>query len=255
MDGLENSLWLGSGASSARRFEPARRRRCNARKGWCPALLLGLALGSGCAAAPPAPPTSPAALERQRVEVAHAFVERGRALGAQGDWLRAEQYFQAALAGGAPAAEVVPELVEACIRSERYRAAAQYARDALKSRPEDQRLRFLLATLLVGLGDFGGATRELELLVARGSDRALVHYTLGVLYRDQIRNVERADQEFRHYLRLAPGGVHAQEARGALLTSVVEAKEGQHDPTTYLRTDPVRVLDAGGEVPERPSGE
>lgn len=184
-------------------------------------VCVGLLLGAlGCASATPPDPVSPATVQRQRAEMARSLLETGRELAAQGDSLRAEQYLRAALAGGAPAEEVVPVLISVCIASQRYRAAIADARDHLQLHPSATRLRFVLASLLAGLGDFPAAVDELTQLVSHQPNHALGHYALGVLYRDRLRHAERADQEFRAYLQLAPGGSHAEEARASLLQHV-----------------------------------
>ncbi|HTV25974.1 MAG TPA: tetratricopeptide repeat protein [Polyangiaceae bacterium] len=182
---------------------------------------LGLLLTAlGCASATPPEPASPATLQHERAEMARSLLETGRALAAQGDALRAEQYLRAALAGGAPADDVMPALVSVCIASQRYRAAISDARDYLQLHPNATRLRFVLASLLAGLGDFPAAVDELTQLVTQQPNHVLGHYALGVLYRDRLRHAERADHEFRAYLQLAPSGSHAEEARASLLQHV-----------------------------------
>jgi tetratricopeptide (TPR) repeat protein len=152
--------------------------------------------------------------------MARSLLDTGRALAAQGDSLRAEQYLRAALTGGAPADEVVPLLISVCVASQRYRAAVADARSYLQLHPGASRLRFVLASLLAGLGDYPAAVDELTALVSREPSHVLGHYALGVLYRDRLRHAERADQEFRVYLALAPSGAHAEEARASLLQHV-----------------------------------
>jgi tetratricopeptide (TPR) repeat protein len=184
---------------------------------WCSWLLLAVV---GCASAPPPPAASPETVARQRAEIARSLLETGRALAAQGDALRAEQYLRAALEGGASRREVLPLLISVCIASQRYRAAIADARLFLRDHPGASRLRFVLASLLAGIGDFPSAVDELTRLVSTEPQHELGHYALGVLYRDRLRHAERADQEFRAYLQLAPTGPHAEEARASLLQHV-----------------------------------
>jgi Flp pilus assembly protein TadD len=184
---------------------------------WRPWMLLVLV---GCASPAPAPPASPATLERQRAEVARSLVETGRTFASEGDSVRAEQYFRAALGAGAPARDVLPQLISVCVEGQRYRAAIAPAREYLREHPSDWRLRLVLANLLSGLGDYTGAVEELVQVVSLEPDHVLGHYALGVLYRDQLHQPERADQAFRTYLQLAPGGSHVEEARASLLQFV-----------------------------------
>lgn len=184
---------------------------------WCAWLLLAAV---GCSAAPPPPAASPETVARQRAEIARSLLETGRALAAQGDALRAEQYLRAALEGGAPREDVLPLLISVCIASQRYRAAIADARLFLRDHPGASRLRFVLASLLAGIGDFPGAVDELTRIVSSEPAHELGHYALGVLYRDRLRHAERADREFRAYLQLAPSGAHAEEARASLLQHV-----------------------------------
>jgi tetratricopeptide (TPR) repeat protein len=164
----------------------------------------------GCASQAPAPPASPETLERQRAEIAHSLVETGRTFASQGDSVRAEQYFRAALGAGAPARDVLPLLISACVEGQRYRAAVAPAREYLREHPNAWRLRLVLANLLSGLGDYAGAVGELEQVVTLEPDHVLGHYALGVLYRDRLHEPERADQAFRTYLELDPTGAHAE---------------------------------------------
>lgn len=211
----EASLTDIEGAAGARR----RARSPEPRRGgvWCAWLLLAAV---GCSSAPPPPAASPETVARQRAEIARSLLETGRALAAQGDALRAEQYLRAALEGGAPRADVLPLLISVCIASQRYRAAIADARLFLRDHPGASRLRFVLASLLAGIGDFPGAVDELTRILSSEPEHELGHYALGVLYRDRLRHAERADREFRAYLQLAPSGAHAEEARASLLQHV-----------------------------------
>jgi tetratricopeptide (TPR) repeat protein len=189
-----------------------------ARRVGVPCLLL---VAVGCSSLPPAsPPASPEMIEQQRADIARSLVETGRAVAAQGDSLRAEQYFRAALDAGAPAGDVLPLLIAVCVKGQRYRAAVADTEEFLRQHPNASRLRFVLASLLTGLGDFPAAVDELVRLVSAEPDHVLGHYALAVLYRDRLHHAERADQEFRTYLALAPSGSHAEEARASLLQPV-----------------------------------
>jgi tetratricopeptide (TPR) repeat protein len=202
-------------AAGARRT--ARSPRARRAGVWCSWLLLAAV---GCSSAPPPPAASPETVAGQRAEIARSLLETGRALAAHGDALRAEQYLRAALEGGASTRDVLPLLISVCIASQRYRAAIADARLFLRDHPGASRLRFVLASLLAGIGDFPSAVDELNRLVSTKPEHELGHYALGVLYRDRLRHAERADHEFRAYLQLAPSGPHAEEARASLLQHV-----------------------------------
>lgn len=214
---IQDHAALIDNQAAARAFPRIRTRRGRRAGAWCCWLLLAVV---ACSSAPPPPAASPETLARQRAEIARSLLETGRALAAQGDALRAEQYLRASLDGGTPTRDVLPLLISVCIASQRYRAAIADARLFLRDHPGAARLRFVLASLLAGIGDFPSAVDELEGLVAAEPEHELGHYALGVLYRDRLRRAERADQEFRAYLRLAPGGSHAEEARASLLQHV-----------------------------------
>ncbi len=148
------------------------------------------------------------------------LMERGRAFAAVGDTTRAQQYLAAALDGGGDETTLTPMLLSVCVRDGRYRMAIEYARRYLVKHPSDQRVRFVLGTLYAAVGEALAAQHELELVARVDRDNADVHYTLAVLLRDQNNDLVRADEQFREYLRLAPGGEHAEEARASVLRVV-----------------------------------
>lgn len=148
------------------------------------------------------------------------LVERGSAFAAMGDTTRAQQYFEAALDRGADPAQVMPLLVTVCVRDGRYRLAIEYARRDLIQRPNDTKMHFVLGTLYAGLGEVVAAERELELALRGEGGNAELQYALAVLLRDQRGDPEGADRHFREYLKLSPGGDHAEEARAGVLRQV-----------------------------------
>jgi len=156
----------------------------------------------------------------EREQTADRLVQRGSAFADVGDTTRAQQYLEAALDNGAKEADVVPMLVSVCVRDGRYRLAVEYARRYLAREPGDMRMHFVLGTLYAGLGESNDAQREFELAVRVERDNPELHYSLAVLMRDQKADLLAADRHFREYLRLAPSGDHAEEARAAMLQSV-----------------------------------
>lgn len=157
-------------------------------------------------------------VERQRQPqrlVAHAkgFIRIG-------DYTRAEQYLNAALENGGSESEIVPLLLSICVKDRRYRSAVEYAENYLRRHPREHRLRFVVATLYVGLGENDRARKQLERVIAQDPKHAEAHYALAVLFRDQLMSFGKADEHFRQYLALDPRGEHAEEATGSLLRSV-----------------------------------
>jgi tetratricopeptide (TPR) repeat protein len=144
------------------------------------------------------------------------MLARGHGFAAVGDMTRAEQYFASALEAGADEKVVLPLLIETCVSDGRYRAAIEYARPYAERHPEDLRMRFVLGTLLQAVGEPKAARVELEVVVKRAPAQADAHYALAVLLRDEINDSSAAETEFREYLRLAPQGPHAEEARNSL---------------------------------------
>lgn len=145
------------------------------------------------------------------------LVTRAKAFAVVGDTTRAEQYYAAALEAGAPDTLVTPLLVEVCVRDGRYRAAIEYAAPYLRRHPTDVAMRYALGTLYQGTGDVRGAREQLESVVGKRPDQPDPHYALGILLRDDVSDLVAADDQFREYLRLAPMGVHAEEARASLM--------------------------------------
>ena len=185
-------------------------------------ILLGLTtllLSAGCVRGAGSEVGSRLAVAEQasRPEVA---IRKARAFARIGDFARAEQYYRLALDGGADERELTPLVVEACVRDQRYQDAVQHVENYLRRHPEDGRLRFVLASLEAAIGGHQRAQREYEKVLQAEPNNPDAHYALAVLLRDRIANLSAADAHFREYLRLRPGGRHAEEARAALLEIV-----------------------------------
>ena len=183
------------------------------------ALLLAAALGAGCAR--PAGAEMKSQLEAVRREQTwQRLYERGRAFAAVGDQTRAEQYLAAALDAGGDGKKILPVLMGVCVEAKKYRVAVDYGESYLKQNPADTRLRHLLGTLYLALGESKLARGHFEEVLRRSPDEAETHFALAVLYRDVEHDLLRADPHFRAYVRINPGGSHAQEARSSMLKSV-----------------------------------
>jgi len=148
---------------------------------------------------------------------ASLLMQRAEQFAAASDYTRAEQYLNLAGQRGGDPAQLVPLLIDVCVRDQRYRAALQYSEEYLRQHPRSYRLRYIEATLLRALGDIAKARLELQRVLDVSPDYADAHYSMAILLRDQLGSYVEADRHFREYLRLAPGGQHAEEAGESLL--------------------------------------
>ena len=149
------------------------------------------------------------------------LTQRGLAFAQVGDMTRAEQYLVAALDTGAPAATILPKLLVVCIASSHYRAGIEYAAPELQRDPENASLRFVVAELEALTGDTTAARGDLDKVTEAQPSEPAPHFAYARLLRDEVGDRVAADKEFRAYLRLAPRGEHANEARASLLKTVV----------------------------------
>lgn len=156
----------------------------------------------------------------QREATVDKLVERGKIFAAMGDGTRAEEYLTAALDAGAKPKEVLPVLLSVCVQNGKYRSAILHAEQHLRTHPDDAQTRFVLGTLHAALGEAKEARVELQRALEARPGEANAHYALAVLARDTENDVVSADRQFREYLRLAPNGEHAEEARASLLKEV-----------------------------------
>jgi tetratricopeptide (TPR) repeat protein len=193
-------------------------RRGNDRPTWLPARVLARALGCARTATAETPSADESAAESARAGA--LFMERAQSAYARNDYTRAEQYLNLAKESGRDEAEITPLLIDVCVKDQRYRAALQYAQEYLRRHPRAYRLRFVEATLLGALGEAAKAREELQKVLNAEPKHADAHYSLAVLLRDDLGNHLEADAHFRDYLRLEPGGVHAEEASQSLLEVV-----------------------------------
>jgi predicted Zn-dependent protease len=140
-------------------------------------ILLALTLLSGCAGTPK--PT--AAAPTQDAPTLAKLIAKGKDAARQGDAVRAEQYLALAIHQGANKVEVMPVLLRSCLKSSHLRAALNHAQPYLLEHPEDDSLRYLVATIHLGLGQRTAARRELAMLLDHNPDDPDGHYLLGVL--------------------------------------------------------------------------
>ncbi len=187
--------------------------------GW----LVALPLSVGVACGPPPPPKGQAEKNVKTLvdeQSPDKLLARGKAFYAAGDLTRAEQYYAAALQAGAPESEVLPLLLRVCVEASRFQVAIEYAEPILKRHPENWKLRMVVGSLYAAVGQNVTARTHYETVVEQHPDEPTAHYALAVLLRDQFVDKVGADAHFREYLRLAPLGPHADEAKGSLLKPV-----------------------------------
>ena len=167
---------------------------------------------AGCGAAGEPKVAAPSASADTRD--AAAFFADGREAADRGDAIRAEQYLSLALAQGYEPSAVVPLLLQVCIAGSHLRAALNHAEPYLRQNPDDQKLRYLVATIHLGLGQQEEARTDLEQLLRTNPDYADAHFLLGILESDSDENEARS--HFLRCLELASKGEHAPEVRSRL---------------------------------------
>lgn len=171
---------------------------------------------TGCASTP----AEKANQDLQNLRAEHSqenLTERGKAFAAIGDLTRAEEYLAAAIDQGANPKEILPLLLDVCVRGGRYRSAIQHAENHLRRNPHDHATRLVVGTLYAALAEVKEARTALQQVVDARPNDAQAHYVLAVLARDNENDVIVADRHFREYLRIEPNGAHAEEARASLL--------------------------------------
>ncbi len=172
---------------------------------------------------------------------AKTLVERGKGFAAIGDHTRAEEYLASGIEAGADPRDVLPLLMDVCVKTGRYRSAIQHGENHLRKHPHDLRTRVMVGALYAAINESKQARLQLEHVVkadareeARTDPRdagapspstplglqAQAHYLLAVVARDSDNDVVGADRHFREYLRIEPRGAHAEEAKASLLRQV-----------------------------------
>jgi tetratricopeptide (TPR) repeat protein len=173
-----------------------------------------LALAAACAEAPARPEGTPG--DPLKSVPAAELYRRGIALGEAGDLIRAEQYLAAAIDRGYPAEQALPPLMRVCLASSRLRAALSHAEPYLEDHPDAWSLRYLVASIQIGIGNVDDARVSLERVIHDAPDQPDAYFLLAVLLRDDVGDRAGAAQRFERYIQLAPQGQHASEARAAL---------------------------------------
>lgn len=182
----------------------------------------------------------------------------GVGVAARGDLLRGEQYIVAAIERGYPEEEALPRLLDICVRAERYAEALRHAEPFLRTHPDRWALRYVVATLHMGLGHVERARQELERVIRQAPDAAAPHFTLGTLYRDFLDDADLARRHFSRYLELAPTGPHAAEVRAWMEfpeRSITRLPDHQDVPEPSPPSTPPAPAEDGVAEPEPPQGD
>lgn len=178
------------------------------------ALVAALAALAGCSspatARAPSRPVPP-------LKDASVLAAQGNAYADVGDFTRAEQYLAAALAAGAKSSLVLPRLLKACVASGHLRLASEYAEAELARSPRDARLRFLTGAIEASLGERMAARAHLEKAARDLPNDPEVQISVAAFFRDHMKDQIVAEPYFQRYLKLAPRGEHAEEARASLM--------------------------------------
>jgi predicted Zn-dependent protease len=178
--------------------------------GWLPALILIAGCGSTTSTAAPKTPNQNDPLSHVS---AKTLYDRATMLAKQGDYIRAEQYFAAAIDKGYPDEKVIGPLVEACVLSSRIPAGLQYAEPYLARHPQAWSLRLIVASLYYSVDRPQDAENELlRVLEDAPKEPATAHYLLALIYRDAKDGEAKMKAHARRYLDLDPRGGHAEEA-------------------------------------------
>lgn len=172
----------------------------------------------GCAG-PPRP------AEATRAAQHHLLIERGKSLAAQGQGVRAEQVFLAALDAGADGSEVLPMLLEVCIAGGRLQRALDYAHMGLSRGTKTGRLHYLAATLHHALGQPRKARDQAALALADHHPAVDAWLLMAELHVRYFRQKNEAEECYRQFLRVRPSGVEADRARRALSELALEERQ------------------------------
>lgn len=145
--------------------------------------------------------------------------QQGEALAQEGDLVRAEQYMSAAIDRGYSPERGLPILVRVCVMGSRIRPALEYVTPYLQRHPSNWALRYLVASLHLGLNHPEVARDELLRVVAQAPNEPQPHYLLAVTLADELHDADGARVHFARYVELAPDGAHAEEARARVETA------------------------------------
>lgn len=174
--------------------------------------LVAVVVGCGHNAGP-----SPAFSSQEanlRSDNAINLYQRGREAARMGDSIRAEQYLSMAANAGYDQRRILPLILKVCLQGSRLRSALDHAEPYLLQHPEDQALRFLVATIHLSLGHIDAAKICLEELLRANEQNPDAQYLLGILAMDSAPS--EATEHLNKYLTLSPKGDRSAEAKSRL---------------------------------------
>lgn len=180
--------------------------------------ILSALLLAGCGASAVTPAES--ATDKAETTDASTLFHQGEQAAQSGDTVRAEQYLTMALERGYSEKKVLPIMLRVCLSSSRLRAALNHAQAYLREHTEDESLRYLVATIHLGLGQLDEARLELNHILRVNHNNPRAHYLLGVL--ESGADTEQASAHFHKYLAIAPSGEHALEVKSRLTDLAVQ---------------------------------
>jgi tetratricopeptide (TPR) repeat protein len=197
------------------------------------ALILAVTATLGCGQTAVQTPAPTEQVRVPRRDNARQLFEWGRHAAQAGDSLRAEQYLASAIEAGFDETRALPILLGACLRGSRLRSALDHAEPYLLRHPEDNALRYLVATIHLSLGQTEAARLHLQELLHTVSNNADAHYLLGIL--ETASSPPDANNHFRTYLTLAPSGGRAAEVRSRLIELKVRMDQDASPPNQAFR--------------------
>jgi len=176
------------------------------------------------------PPEAKTAAQ-QETAAARALFERGVELTREGDSVRAEQYLAASLREGYDWEVALPLLMRVCLGGSRLRAALNHASPYLKKYPDAVWLRYLVATVYLGLGQPLHARQQLLAIQGLPPYAARTQYLLGQTEWEGFGDATAAARHYREYLRVEPNGPYARE-----ITEWLDARAQEAAPRAALAT-------------------
>jgi tetratricopeptide (TPR) repeat protein len=212
-------------------------------------VLLSLSV-PGCGANTPSRPSVAPNQSEVTIQSQREMVSRARQSMRRGDSIRAEHYYSLALEQGYDATELMPELLAVCLASSRLRSALNYAEPYLRKHPKDANLRYLVATVHLGLNQRKAAKQELHTVIRHDRSLADAYFLLAVLEYSTDRDT--AKQYLNEYILLRPMGDKANEARELLEQATFDEKTEKlasptMSPNEQSTSRPVRLVNVEGE--------
>lgn len=177
-------------------------------------MLVSISIFTACASAPD-PVSNKTKPDRDPLAHidANSLFQGGVELAKQGDYIRAEQYYAAAMDKGYPARKATAALIEVCVLSSRVPAALQYAEPYLEQHPRAWSLRLVVASLYYSVNRVSEAESELlRVLEDAPKEPSAAHYLLALIYRNTDGATSEMKKHARRYLDLDPKGKHVEEA-------------------------------------------